>query len=208
MKLHKQLLSTAAGLVRQDCNYYNIDKIKAECTWNQDTEEWNLPRVMITKTTLSPVSSHQSVQRKSSSTSTLPSTATSLGPKMTGSSPLTSSRSYHDSSKETEGLERMGNGGELEYFKPKRALELLAEGAQLRGTVASGQTILTGETSLSWKRGRLQSLPPQSHHPGPHTVLQHGSGTHHNVLETVEWKKNKWHSLEPLGDPHRRHPPP
>lgn len=107
----------------------------------------------------------------------------------------------------------------MEYFRPKRALELLAEGAQMRGVdprkwegppntgtsnaaaVHGIGTMLAGDPSLSWKRGRLQSLPlPPSHH-GPQSMTQ-------DVLEAMERKKSKWRSLEPLGDTHNKRPPP
>ena len=236
MKLHHHLLETVAGLIRRDCNYYNIEKIKHECTWDLDREEWNVPPVIVTKTSLSPVSSHKSLQRKSASTSTL-----------------------STSSKKGEG-EWRGSGAEMDYFKPKRALELLAEGAQLRGGVSGGgagslansasvhglETLLAGDIGgSSRRRGRLQSLPATSaysphsiphHGPHPHSMPQPGShpmphphsipqpslhsmpqpgphsmpqpGPHsipqHDVLETVERRKSKWRSLEPLD---KRRPP-
>ena len=234
LKLHEQLLATVSGLIRRDCNYYNIDMIKTECTWDQDKVEWNLPQVTVTKTTLSPVSSHKSMQKKkSASTSTLHSMSSSLGKKLLGSSP-----SATCTIEETEVERRVSGQEELDYFKPKRALELLAEGAQLRGesrkmegvhfsvgtsTAASVHgldTMLSADAGLSWKRGRLHSLPPPpSHNHSPHTMLQHGphSAVQHgphstvqqpDVLETVERRKNKWRSLEPLADPHKRLPPP
>ena len=229
LKLHEQLLATVSGLIRRDCNYYNIDMIKTECTWDQDRAEWNLPQVTVTKTTLSPVSSHRSMQKKSASTSTLQSMSSSFGKKLLGSSP-----SATCTIEEVEGERRVSCQEELDYFKPKRAYELLAEGAQLRGrdsrkmeaphfsvgtsTAASVHgldSLLSGDAGLSWKRGRLHSLPPpSSHNHGPHSILQHGPHSAMqqqpaaDVLETVERKKNKWRSLEPLGDPHKRHPPP
>lgn len=224
LRLHEQLLSTVTGLVRRDCNYYNIDKIKTECTWDQDRMEWNLPRVTVTKTTFSPVPSHSSMQKRSASTSTLQSTSNSFSTKLRGTSPSTSPRgSHHYGAIEEAGEEKRTSGEELDYFKPKRALELLAEGAQMRGVdprkweglPATGSssaaavhgldTVLASEPGLSWKRGRLQSLPtaplpyPPSHH-GPQSMTQ-------DVLETMEKKKSKWRSLEPLGDPHKRPPP-
>ena len=221
LKLHEQLLATVSGLVRRDCNYYNIDTIKTECTWDQDKAEWNLPRVTVSKTTLSPVSSHRSMQKKSASTSTLHSMSSSLGRKLAGSSP-----SATCIIEETEGERRTSGCEELDYFKPKRALKLLAEGAQLRGgelrrtegphfsgtsTAASVHgldSMLSSDAGIPWKHGRLHSLP---HNHSPHSVLHHGPHSmvqQEDVLETVERKKNKWRSLEPLGDPHKRHPPP
>lgn len=183
--------------------------------------EWNLPRVTVTKTTLSSVPSHSSMQKRSASTSTLQSTSSSFGTKLRGTSPSTSPRASHHygAIEEMEEGRRRTSGEELDYFKPKRALELLAEGAQMRGgdphkwegplstgtsNAAAVHGIGTGDPSLSWRRGRLQSLPttslppPPSHH-GPQSTTQ-------DVLETVERKKSKWRSLEPLGDTHKRPP--
>lgn len=215
LRLHEQLLSTVSGLVRRDCNYYNIDTVKMECTWDADRAEWNLPQVTVTKTTLSPVSSNRSMPRKSSSTAALPSTSSSLGTKLIGSSPSTSPRRCQRTVEEME-MERGGSGEELDYFKPKRALELLAEGAQMRGgSTGTGTSVQRGDPHVAgdvlWRRGRLQSLPPPSgppsHHLSPHSMTQHGTVTQHNVLEAVERKKSKWRSLEPLADPHKQHPP-
>ena len=175
--------------------------------WDQERGEWTLPQVTVSKTTLSPVSSHKSMQqKKSASASTLPSSG-SLGSKMGGLSPSISPRGSHsiivEEGGEGRGGGRGGGGEELEYFKPKRALALLAEGAQLRGATN------TVDAGGPWKHSRLQSLPT-SHHPS--STLQHGPQSmaphHHDVLETVERKKNKWRSLEPLGDSHKRQPPP
>ena len=212
LKLHEQLLSTVSGLVRRDCNYYNIDTVKMECTWDVDRAEWNLPQVTVTKTTLSPVSSNISIPRKSTSTAALlPSTSSSLATKMMGSSPP---RGRQRTVEETE-MERRGSGEELDYFKPKRALELLAEGAQRRGGSTGAGNSLQGldavlPSDVPWRRGRLQSLPPPSgpsHHLSPHSMMQHGTATQHDVLESVERKMSKWRSLEPLADPHRKRPP-
>ena len=220
LRLHEQLLATASGLVRRDCNYYNIDKIKTECTWNQDTAEWSLPRVTVTKTTLSPVSSHTSMQRKSASTSTLPSCSSSfsLSPRMPH---------RHGTIEEAEG-QRRTNGEELDYFRPKRAMELLAQGAQMRGadsrkwgphssSVASVgasnaaavhglESLLASDTGLPGRRGRLESLPtnpplPRPSHPGP------GLQPTQDTVDRRVGKRSKRHSLDPLIDTHKKHPP-
>ena len=114
-----------------------------------------------------------------------------------------------------------GGGGELDYFRPKRALQLLAEGAQLRGGSTAGnsgsvansasvhglETLLAGDGGSSWKRGRLQCLPPPpAHYSGLHSVPVQPcaqSGSQHDVLER---KRSKWRNLEPLDS--RRLPPP
>ena len=189
-----------------------------------------MPPVTVTKTTLSPVPSHKSLPKKSSSTSTLSTSPSSS--LMTKKSSSTSRRGGGGTI--TEAAEEEGEGGwrgsgaEMDYFKPKRALELLAEGAQLRGGVAGGgagslansasvhglETLLASDNiGGSWRRGRLQSLPATSAF-NPHSIPQPGlhsiphpsphSKPQHDVLETVERKKSKWRSLEPLD---KRKPP-
>ena len=220
-----------ADLVRRDCNYYNVDKIKTECTWDQDRQVWNLPKVITTKTTFAPVTSNPAIQKKSSS-NLVSSTSSSLGLEMTGSSPLMSPRvsRHHAPIEETEGEKWTGGGREeLEYFRPKRALELLVEGAQMRGSdpqkwssltqpttgtanaaaVHGLKTLLAADTNLSRRRGRLPlqslpgnpTLPPP---PPPHSSVVEQlqpAQTQQDVLEVVEKveKRNKLGSLEPLG---------
>ena len=224
LKLHEQLLSTVAGLVRRDCNYYNIDKIKAECSWNEDEAVWILPRVTTTKTSLSPVVSHSTMQRRSASTSTLPSSHSSfgMGPRMKGASPSSSPRAHRRPGTIEEGeVERRPSGEELEYFRPKRALELLAEGAQMRGgggreggrndshkwsslgtstgtsnavAVHGLETLLAGDTSLPRRPGRLQSLPVNPSLPPSHPSLPPSHPTPHtatDILETVDKRLSK-----------------
>ncbi|KAK7480414.1 hypothetical protein BaRGS_00028333 [Batillaria attramentaria] len=38
--------------LRRDCNYYNIDRIRTECKWNEEEERWVLPKMIIDKTSL------------------------------------------------------------------------------------------------------------------------------------------------------------
>ena len=219
LRLHEQLLSTVVGLVRRDCNYYNIDKIKAECSWNEDEALWILPRVTTTKTSLSPVVSHSTMQRRSASTSTLPSSSSSfgMGPRMKGVSPSSSPRApRHPSIIEEGGGERRPSGEEMEYFRPKRALELLAEGEQMRGgggreggrndlhkwgsfatpgvptgtsnaaAVHGLETLLAGDTSLPRRPGRLQSLPVNPSLPPSHPSLPPSHPTPHTATDILE----------------------
>ncbi|XP_001629592.2 kinesin-like protein KIF17 isoform X2 [Nematostella vectensis] len=52
IKLQQQIIDKIQPCIRRDCNYYNIDKIKAECTWDEEAGKWNMPELVITKTSL------------------------------------------------------------------------------------------------------------------------------------------------------------
>ncbi|XP_045885365.1 kinesin-like protein KIF17 isoform X4 [Micropterus dolomieu] len=46
------LLERMVPLVRRDCNYSNLDRLKKEAVWDEDSVTWSLPDVMVQKTTL------------------------------------------------------------------------------------------------------------------------------------------------------------
>lgn len=46
------LLERMAPLVRRDCNYSNLDRLKKEAVWDEDGGVWRLPDVVVEKTTL------------------------------------------------------------------------------------------------------------------------------------------------------------
>ncbi|KAM9758411.1 kinesin-like protein KIF17 isoform 2-T2 [Menidia menidia] len=46
------LLERMAPLVRRDCNYSNLDRLKREAVWEEDGATWRLPEVTVQKTAL------------------------------------------------------------------------------------------------------------------------------------------------------------
>ncbi|CAJ0918210.1 unnamed protein product, partial [Mesorhabditis belari] len=52
IKLLAQLLDKIHPLIKKDCNYYNLEKVKKEAIWNADEGKWVLPEMSISKTTL------------------------------------------------------------------------------------------------------------------------------------------------------------
>lgn len=60
VKLFSQILEKIQPCIRRDCNYANIDRIKAECVWDEDIEKWRLPDLIVTRTKLPPPSSSSS----------------------------------------------------------------------------------------------------------------------------------------------------
>ncbi|XP_057357914.1 kinesin-like protein KIF17 [Manis pentadactyla] len=50
--LLKQLLEQVQPLIRRDCNYSNLEKIKRESCWDEDNGFWKIPKPVIIKTSL------------------------------------------------------------------------------------------------------------------------------------------------------------
>ena len=40
--------------LRRDCNYASLDRVKAQCQWDEENGHWILPRMSIEKTKLPP----------------------------------------------------------------------------------------------------------------------------------------------------------
>ncbi|XP_047438604.1 kinesin-like protein KIF17 [Mugil cephalus] len=51
-QLLHSLLERMVPLVRRDCNYSNLDRLKKEAVWDEDSATWRLPDVTVQKTTL------------------------------------------------------------------------------------------------------------------------------------------------------------
>lgn len=51
-QLLNSLLERMVPLVRRDCNYSNLDRLKKEAVWDEDSASWRLPDVTVQKTTL------------------------------------------------------------------------------------------------------------------------------------------------------------
>ena len=45
LQLQRQLLDTMVPLLRRDCNYYNLDKVRSESKFDEEASEWILPKV-------------------------------------------------------------------------------------------------------------------------------------------------------------------
>lgn len=50
--LFQQLLEQVQPLVRRDCNYSNLEKIRRECCWDEDNGFWKIPEPVVIKTSL------------------------------------------------------------------------------------------------------------------------------------------------------------
>ncbi|NWZ23104.1 KIF17 protein, partial [Asarcornis scutulata] len=50
--LFQQLLDQVQSLIRRDCNYSNLEKIKHESVWDEEAGCWKIPELVIQKTHL------------------------------------------------------------------------------------------------------------------------------------------------------------
>ena len=52
--LLQQILERVQPTIRKDTNYSNIDKIKEDAVWNDESQRWKIPDLVIHKTKLPP----------------------------------------------------------------------------------------------------------------------------------------------------------
>ena len=116
LQLQRQLLDTMVPLIRRDCNYYNLDKVKSECKYNEEEGEWLIPKVTLTSTSLSAVLSKGSLVANPQSPSHLR--------KAEEGRPRSPAKWSEEDQYGSKLLSRPDN---TDYFVPKRAKELLAE---------------------------------------------------------------------------------
>ncbi|KAL0978501.1 hypothetical protein UPYG_G00171320 [Umbra pygmaea] len=156
-ELLQSLLERMATLVRRDCNYSNLDRLRKEATWNEDRAAWSLPEVVVQKTALpsavSPSSQRIPVGRSSVADS--------------GDSSQGEQDRYKERLNRSDSETFSSN-----YFKPKRANQLLGgepqkgpalssplgDGAQYKPSSSPivGQSV--GTESLLPRPFRLESL--------------------------------------------------
>ncbi|RXM92404.1 Kinesin-like protein KIF17 [Acipenser ruthenus] len=51
-QLTQQILERVQPLVRRDCNYSNMDRVRREAVWDEDSATWRLPEAVVLKTSL------------------------------------------------------------------------------------------------------------------------------------------------------------
>uniref|UniRef100_A0A8B9LIC3 Kinesin-like protein n=1 Tax=Astyanax mexicanus TaxID=7994 RepID=A0A8B9LIC3_ASTMX len=69
-QLQQAILERMVGLVRRDCNYSNLDRLRKEAVWDEESGVWRVPEVLVQKTALPAAMSSSSrlpVRRNSAS---------------------------------------------------------------------------------------------------------------------------------------------
>ena len=133
IKLQQQILDKIQPCIRRDCNYYNIDKIRSESSWDEDASKWNIPELVITKTTLPT----PGIMPGASTPSNRGQKSPMNRPQMNNQGQAVNGYSggYPEESNEDRFLQHLSRSSNEDYvssyFKPKRADRLLAENTRL-----------------------------------------------------------------------------
>lgn len=132
IKLQQQILDKIQPCIRRDCNYFNIDKIRSESNWDEETSKWNIPELVITKTTLPA----PGIMPGASTPSTKSQKSPINRPHMNNQIAVNGHMSgYHEEPNEDRFLQHLSRSSNenyvSSYFKPKRADRLLAENTKL-----------------------------------------------------------------------------
>uniref|UniRef100_A0AAV2M7F3 Kinesin-like protein n=1 Tax=Knipowitschia caucasica TaxID=637954 RepID=A0AAV2M7F3_KNICA len=146
-QLVQSLLERMVSLVRRDCNYSNLDRLKAEAVWDEESATWRLPDVLVQKTTL-------------------PSAVTQKLP--TGRRPSADSEEPVEEDRFKEMLNRSDSDNIANtYFKSKRATQLLGA-EQSKATVTLSPGLYNGTSHLSLSSSPVNpSISPESVMPRP-----------------------------------------
>ena len=159
--LQQQVLETMVPLVRRECNYHNLDKVFSECKFDEEQGRWILPKVSNSTTSLSPVTSKSALTSSSSSSSS----HSPMHTKQLKRATISDGRVPVDDLLS----QRLQRADEHDYFKQKRAQELLAE-CSMRKEIASTppghHRQLKGTTSLS----TVHSIPMSHEGIGNHSM--------------------------------------
>ena len=54
LKLLQQILDKIQPTIRKDCNYSNVERVKQEAIWNDESQRWRVPDLITQKTKLPP----------------------------------------------------------------------------------------------------------------------------------------------------------
>lgn len=127
LKLQEQIIQSVIPCLRRDCNYFYIEKIISESKWDEDSEQWMMPKLTLIKNNLpagglSPTHSSPTLTRGAISSNKSPPGHVSQSVGTTNSSNDLVRPSLYDQPTEERGFGRLQ---ESSYFKPKRATELL-----------------------------------------------------------------------------------
>lgn len=133
VKLQQQILDKIQPCIRRDCNYYNIDKIRSESSWDEEAGKWSIPELVITKTSLPT----PGIMPGASSPSTRGRKSPINRPQMNNQGQAVNGLlgGYPEEPTEDRFLQHLSRSSNEDYvssyFKPKRADRLLAENTRL-----------------------------------------------------------------------------
>lgn len=136
-KLLQALLEKIQPCVRRDCNYYNIDRVRLECRWDDVEQRWVLPPLTVDKVALPSTSGVTPLSSGGSMASGSAARGSAYDNRRQQSGGSGSARQLYDSSpplEEDRFFQKLNSSAEQDaasnYFKPKRQSQLLAGQAE------------------------------------------------------------------------------
>ena len=232
IQFQEQVIDKILPCLRRDCNYINLDKIRVESEWNDEKQEWDMPALTVSRTSLpasginpmgprltnrprdKPLSPHSN-PNPSEISSQLPRKVVSDGQVPCSPSPPPEEDNF---------THRISRASESDYFKSKRAAKLLSESSNYSSgsdSMSPSRTVppipsnsvmpnspLTGKLSgqdlslMRWPR-QLESLPSQNMGNNVVPAIPPPLG---NVHQKVERRRSK--QLRKLDPIQGQKPPP
>lgn len=154
-QLLQGILERMAPLVRRDCNYSNLDRLRKEAVWDEEGGTWRLPEVVVQKTTLPAVPPSGAIApgRLSARRNSASDLADPFVQEV-------EEDRYKEMLKRSDSQHIATN-----YFKPKRTSQLLASDSikntmNYSGSVGNGSAHQTSSGS-SLSPLTVESLPPR-----------------------------------------------
>ncbi|CAL8133721.1 unnamed protein product [Orchesella dallaii] len=192
LKLLQGILDKIQPTIRKDCNYSNIDGIKAEAIWSDETQRWKLPELSVLKTKLPPagiaIMATNNLRNATNNANRVPSRTAPASLSIDSDDP-------EDHKTESILIKKFETNDQDDfaenYFKPKRATELLIKAQQDANRVISKWKDLAqkvhssnGNIYSSWNNNHVNGynnkIQPNHHSWGPSpsfSPVQNGWGS-------------------------------
>lgn len=133
IRFQEQVIDKILPCLRRDCNYINLDKIRAESRWDDERQDWDMPELTVSRTAL-PASGMTSLGPRLTSRqrdkSLSPHPSLSDAPSQLPRKTVSDGHVSHSPSPPPEQdsfTQRINRASESDYFKSKRAAKLLSE---------------------------------------------------------------------------------
>ena len=157
LKFQQAVIDRIVPLIRRDCNYFNIDKIRAVAKWDDENQDWLMPRV---STSGASGSSTPHGARPAPSLTGAPRNGSGGGGSRNGSGRRTRSSS-DDPEDERLRQKLQGNGTDpSKYFESQRAREMLMtmEHRQKQMAEQNKQRLARFDNAVPQQSSRSQQL--------------------------------------------------
>lgn len=168
-QLLQGILERMAPLVRRDCNYSNLDRLRKEAVWDEEGGTWRLPEVVVQKTTLPAVPPSGAIAPGR------------LSARRNSASDLADPFVQEEEDRYKEMLKRSDSQHiATNYFKPKRTSQLLA-GDPIKNTTNYSSSVGNGSAHQTSSGSSLSPLTAESFLPRPFRLESLGVPPAHKV---------------------------